>query len=209
MGRFLNGARGARGGWEFAPPRGMRWIRPLLLGIVIAGGLCSCAPGGPSREAAPTTHGGRVQRAYFTAYGYNDNDDGAGHFGTAAIAYPDSRHAIATEGTGAYNDPGTFATDPREIPPHTLIYVPYLRKYFVMEDGCGECETDWESGHAWHVDLYMGGNTGTQAEPALNDCEDAVTRDDVMIIAPGPGYPVDTTPLFNHGVCSAVQRATS
>ena len=183
-----------------------RRIRLGMFGVVVAAALASlasCATGGPTRSTMAATHGGRVQRAAFTSYGYNDNDDGAGHFGTAAIAYPSDHHAIATEGTGAYNDPGTFATDPREIAPHTLIYVPYLRKYFIMEDGCGECIVDWGRDHTWHVDLYMGGNAGPQAEPALSDCEDAITRDDVMIINPGPGYPVDTTPLFSKGSCSA------
>jgi hypothetical protein len=148
--------------------------------------------------------GGRLQHTYFTSYGYNDNDDGNGHFGTAAIAYPDSHHAIATEGKGTYDDPVTFATDPREIAPHTMIYVPYLQKYFFMEDGCAECTTDWDNGNKWRTDLFMGGNNKLQAEPALNDCESNVTRNDIMYINPGPGYPVDTTPLFSNPNCTAV-----
>ncbi len=146
---------------------------------------------------------GTRQATYFTSYGYNDNDDGNGHYGTAVIAYPSKRHPIAAEGKGTYNDPITFATDPREIPPHTLIYVPYLQKYFFMEDACVECTSDWNHGHKWRTDLFMGPNNALQPQPALANCESKITRNAVMYINPGPGYPVDTTPLFWNGRCTA------
>jgi|GEM_PF-4422964 len=147
--------------------------------------------------------GGTLQATYFTSYGYNDNDDGFGHYGTAAIAYPTSRHPIATEGLGTYTDPISFATDPRELPPQTMIYVPYLQKYFVMDDGCVECTRDWNSGLKWRTDLFMGGNTVLQPEPALANCQAFITRKANMYINVGPGYQVDTTPLFLGGVCTA------
>jgi hypothetical protein len=146
---------------------------------------------------------GTRQASYFTAYGYNDNDDGNGNFGTAVIAYPDSHHAIATEGKGTYNDPITLATDPREIRPHTMIYVPYLQKYFFMEDECTECTNDWNNGHTWRIDLMMGSNTGLQPEPALANCESKITRNAAMYLNARPGFPVDVRPLFANGVCSA------
>lgn len=146
---------------------------------------------------------GKRQITYFTSYGYNDNDDGNGHYGTAVIAYPDKHHPIATEGKGTYSDPITFATDPREIPPHTMIYVPYLQKYFFMEDGCAECSDDWDNGHKWRTDLFMGPNNAMQPEPALANCESKITRNSVMYINAGPGYPVDVTPLFFNGLCTA------
>ncbi len=158
----------------------------------------------PKPTATTGSGGGRKQSTYFTSYGYNDNDDGNGHYGTAVIAYPDSHHAIATEGKGTYDDPITFATDEREIPPHTMIYVPYLQKYFYMEDGCAECTTDWNNGQKWRTDLFMGPNNALQPEPALDNCEAYITRNDIMYIGAGPGYPVDTTPLFINGQCTAV-----
>lgn len=54
-------------------------------------------------------------------------------------------HEIATEGKGTFDDPNTFATaardagSPAEFAPGTRIYVPEVRKYFVMEDQCYEC----------------------------------------------------------------------
>ena len=163
-------------------------------------------PGSNPTNTPPSTGGGGGTQpsTYFTSYGYNDNDDGNGHYGTAVIAYPDSLHAIATEGAGTFDDPVTFATDSREIPPHTMIYVPYLQKYFYMEDGCAECTTDWNNGNQWRTDLFMGGNDAMQPEPALANCEDYITRNDIMYINAGPGYPVDTTPLFSNGQCTAV-----
>lgn len=146
---------------------------------------------------------GTKQITYFTSYAYNDNDDGNGHYGTAAIAYPDTHHPIATEGKGTYADPITFATDPREIPPHTMIYVPYLQKYFFMEDACAECTSDWNHAHKWRTDLFMGPNNALQPEPALANCESKITRNAVMYINAGPGYPVDVTPLFSAGHCTA------
>ncbi len=118
------------------------------------------------------------------------------------IAYPNSQHAIATEGSGSFDDPVTFATDPREIAPQTMIYVPHLQKYFRMEDGCAECTTDWNNG-AWHVDLFMGPNNALQPEPALANCEDSVTRNATIYIGAGRGWPVDPQKMFQNGQCTA------
>jgi len=93
-----------------------------------------------------------------TSYGYNDNDDG--NYGTAQIAYPQI-HSIATEDLGTYSQPVTFATDQNEFAPGTIIYVPHLEKYFIMEDGCVECTSDWNN-RIYHVDLWMGPSTRTR-----------------------------------------------
>ncbi|CAF1424684.1 unnamed protein product [Adineta ricciae] len=79
---------------------------------------------------------GRTISMRVTSYGWNDNDPPS-----AEIAYPKSggyptKHNSATEGRGTYEDPITFATDERELDIGTMIYVPFLRKYFVMEDRC-------------------------------------------------------------------------
>ena len=72
-----------------------------------------------------------------TSYAWDDNSPPS-----AEIAYPKNEgyptaHNLATEGTGAYNSPITMATDKSEIAIGSLVYVPYLRKYFIMEDACG------------------------------------------------------------------------
>ncbi|WBP90339.1 hypothetical protein [Kitasatospora cathayae] len=147
-------------------------------------------------------HAAAAQTTAVTAYGYNDNDDGNGNSGTARISYPQI-HTQATEGSGSYDDPATFATDPNEYPPGTIIYVPHLQKYFIMEDGCVECTADWQNG-VHHVDLWMG-PAAPQPEPALADCEKYVTRSSAdILVSPDPGLPVDTTPMFADGQCTAV-----
>ncbi|MEY9859635.1 hypothetical protein ABH935_005268 [Catenulispora sp. GAS73] len=135
-----------------------------------------------------------------TSYGYNDNDDGNGHYGTAQIAYPQI-HSIATEDLGTYSQPVTFATDQNEFAPGTIIYVPHLEKYFIMEDGCVECTSDWNNG-IYHVDLWMGPNDAMQPEPALDDCEGSITGAFDIIVNPDANQPVDTNPMFSNGSCT-------
>jgi len=84
-----------------------------------------------------------------------------------------------------------------------MIYVPYLQKYFFMEDGCAECTADWKNGKIWRTDLFMGPNDALQPEPALANCESRITRHADLYINPGPGYPVDSRPMFIDGRCSA------
>lgn len=52
----------------------------------------------------------------------------------------------AVETSGLYSDPCTFAADPRFIAPGTIIYVPVLSKYYIMEDVCGGCTVEYSSG---------------------------------------------------------------
>jgi hypothetical protein len=134
-----------------------------------------------------------------TSYGYNDNDDGNGHYGTAVIAYPQI-HSQATEDLGTYDQPVTFATDQNEFAPGTVIYVPHVQKYFIMEDGCVECSSDWQDGNH-HVDLWMG-PASMQPEPALDDCEASITGNFDIVVNPDSGLPVDTNPMFSGGQCT-------
>lgn len=143
----------------------------------------------------------QTYHVYVTSYGFNDNDDGNGHYGTAVIAYPQI-HQQATEDLGTHDRPITFATDPGEHKPGTIVYVPHLQKYFIMEDGCAECTTDWQNNKR-HVDLWMG-PASMQPEPALDNCEASITGDFDIIVDPDPGLPVDQTPMFSGGQCTVV-----
>jgi hypothetical protein len=133
---------------------------------------------------------------YVTSYGYNDNSPPS-----ADIAYP-VIHSKATEGKGTYSDPITFATDRSEISPGSIVYVPFLQKYFIMEDDCVECDSDWSSGHHYHIDLWMGPQHSSSAS-ALYACEDKVTRNASVILSPSHTLTVDTTPLFKNNKCTA------
>jgi len=91
----------------------------------------------PTGDAANTTIPMEV-----TFYGWADNSPPGN-----AIAYPANggQPTIhnAAGGTGTYADPITFATAPTEFSPGTRLYVPFIEKYVVMEDSCGQCTTDW------------------------------------------------------------------
>ena len=137
-----------------------------------------------------------------TFYGYPDNDDGSGHFGTNIIADPlgQRRHTNAqgdpiAGGTGTFADPITAAASQGNtiLPPGTLVYIPGLKKYFLVEDICGGCSTEW-------LDLWMESNAGSNAS-AVMQCENNWTGDPSQLkqiwVNPPPGLEVDTTAFFN------------
>ena len=77
-----------------------------------------------------------------TLYGWPDNSPPGN-----AIAYPaDGGYPTihnAAGGTGTYSNPVTFATDQAELPIGSIVYYPYLHRYFIMEDDCTACDQDW------------------------------------------------------------------
>eukprot|EP01084_Bolivina_argentea_P309650 535667_1 len=148
---------------------------------------------------------------YCTSYGWDDNSPPS-----ADIAYPKSAgyptmHDKAYEGKGTYSDPITFATVKDEIPIGSMVYVPYLRKYFIMEDDCGTCHQEWDE-HKYHIDLWMGPDHALPSNK-LYACEDYITSDNYyskydapIFVDPPNNLPVDTTPLIdpNTANCTAV-----
>ena len=155
---------------------------------LVVGTVLSAA--GPAAAARPHD----TQSFYVTLYGWPDNSPpGAG------IAYPQI-HSQAG-GTGTYSDPITFATDQNELAPGTIVYYPYLHRYFIMEDDCVECDQDWtgqgpDGGPGFHhIDLWVGGEGGDQN--AVINCEDALTQQGDVTLDPPSTEPVDTTPLFD------------
>ena len=83
-----------------------------------------------------------------TFYGAKDNCPPGGD-----IAHPIIHKEAG--GVGTFVDPITFAGDTTATPAGTIIYVWQLKKYFIMEDDCEECQDDWRKSHKWHVDLWM------------------------------------------------------
>jgi hypothetical protein len=178
-----------------------------------AGGQGGGGNGGNSGEMKT------INDVFITWYGFNDNScqiETMHNCNTIAYAkmddYP-TKHDQATEGTGTYDDPITFATaaddagTSGEFLPGTILYLPFLKKYFIMEDQCAECITDWKDGF-YRVDMWMG-PTVSQADPAsLYDCENALTRGSdhagtgTIIVNPDPTLPVDTHPIFKDGACT-------
>jgi len=140
-----------------------------------------------SVPVAPAAHG--TVDVYVTFYGGPDNDPP----GSTDIAYPNGRHGSAG-GTGTYADPITLATDPRELPPGTVVYAPQWQKYFVMEDDCEDCITEWGASRRPHVDLWLGA-----AGNGLLACEEKLTPAGrvPLEINPPADRPVDPAPLYD------------
>jgi hypothetical protein len=171
----------------------MKAITLLLLVSIV---VCYGRPDGDVPQATNIT-------MYITSYGFNDNSPPS-----ADIAYPKSDgyptlHNLATETSGNYDDPITFATDKAELAIGSKVYVAHVRKYFIMEDDCVECDNDWKS-KKYHIDMWMGPQSSSPAS-VLYACEDKVTKDaGIVIINPPSNLPVDTTPMFSGGKCTAV-----
>jgi hypothetical protein len=181
----------------------MRAARVLILVLLLslAAGCTTTLPFVPEArpssapDATPSAADGLRPAAsgtvdvYVTFYGGPDNDPP----GSSDISYPNGRHAAAG-GTGTYTDPITLATDPRELPPGTVVYDAQLQKYFVMEDECDSCISEWGRNQHPHVDLWT-----APAGPGLGACEEALTPDRPvpLQINPPPGRPVDPRPLYD------------
>jgi hypothetical protein len=129
-----------------------------------------------------------------TLFGWPDNDPPGDN-----IAYPQIHDSAG--GTGTYDDPVTMAA-PYEteggLEPGTIVYVPYLKKYFIMEDECAEgCSQD-------QIDLWAGGSDDTADEVLA--CEDELTRDSATVIVdPDDDLEVDETPIFDEGTGECYQ----
>ena len=179
--------------------RGARVLTALV--AVAAGiGLVASAPsaGSAAPPAVPQTTT-NVQ-SFMTLYGYVDNSPPG-----TDIAHP-CIHSQAG-GTGTYADPITFATDVAELGWCTIIYVPYMERYFIHEDECSQCDQTWNSAHLYRFDMWAGGDASSLLQPerkALFGCESTWTRGNsptdpsnpTIEINPSSDLPVVTTPIF-------------
>ena len=134
--------------------------------------------------------------AYVTGYSYWDNTPAA----SAEISNP-VLHKKAG-GTGTYADPVTLAVghsitggkDMLDYKAGTKFYVPSLRKYFIVEDTCGDgnnpqggpCHTGFQ-GHVW-LDLYVDGATASRSQS--DSCMNAITDVHTVIQNPASSYAV-------------------
>lgn len=177
----------------------LRW-KLLVLGTALLLVGLSVLLAGPTARAG--IHGYSTSM-YVTFYGFDDNTPaGTGIAYQKNEGYP-TVHNQATEGKGTYHDPITLATSKSELAIGTIVYVPFLEKYFIMEDECSVCDSDWSKQHKYHVDLWMGPQAPSP-KPALNSCEDALTRDfTTIVVNPANNLKVDTIPLFTGGKCTA------
>lgn len=172
----------------------------------------------------PVSYPGEVKlEAYTTAYTYFDNTPP----GSSVIAFAKSDgfatlHNVAG-GTGTYADPITVAVghvnengvDTPDFKPGTRFYLPNLRRYFIVEDTCGDGDTpqlgpchrlDTPGNEApvgsdeW-LDLWIGGDANSTAAEA-DACASAITDKHLIIEKPAPYYAVAPGPVFANGACA-------
>ena len=113
----------------------------------------------------------RTVDAYVTMFGFPDNDPPF----SANIAHP-VLHQEAS-GIGTFEDPITFAGDPKDIPFGTKIYVPYVQKYFIMEDTCANAMES--PNDPIQADLWAGGTASSNVK-ALLAVENASRKGSLM-----------------------------
>ncbi len=139
--------------------------------------------------------------AYVTGYGWTDNTPPGGAISNGVI------HTSAG-GTGTFTDPITIAVghsiingkDLLDFPKGTKFYIPALRRYFIVEDTCGDgntpqngpCHTRYE-GHPW-LDAWVGGESTTTK--AINECESKITEVHATIQDPREDYIVEQSPIL-------------
>jgi len=133
----------------------MRFRKPGLTRRFLVLGLAAAAPAAlalsllvPGAVQATVAPRSSSVTDFVTFYGWVDNSPPG-----RAIAHP-CIHKQAG-GTGTFADPVTFA---EHIDLHgpwcQIIYVPFLKKYFIHEDQCNPCGGVPDN----HVDLWMGGD---------------------------------------------------
>ena len=138
----------------------------------------------PAFAAPKTLHG------LITLYGWPDNSPPGN-----AIAFPILHSGAGGHGTAA--DPITFATDQNEHKPGTRVYVTAFRKYFIMEDECVACDSDWQNGHHRHIDLWTNSNAHSNFSKVIA-CEDKLTQNSgTFIVNPATNLTVSSKPLYS------------
>jgi hypothetical protein len=153
--------------------------------------------GAPTAASANPTN----VKAFMTLYGWADNSPSG-----PAIAHPCLHNSAG--GVGTFSNPVTFATDVSELAWCQVIYVPYMKRYFIHEDECSECDSDWARFHLYRFDMWAGGDANSRQSPekkALRACESTWTRADsvsdpanpTIIVDPPSDLPVTTAPIFS------------
>ncbi len=184
----------------------------LLLAAIAAGILLGFLLGRSGKIRIPAEETSFT--AYLTGYSYFDNTPK----GSLAIAFPASKtHPtvhLEAGGSGTYNDPVTLAVghahvggvDMPDFVPGTRVYVPDFKKYFVVEDECGDGATPQKSGcHAGYngyiwLDVWVGGQD-TDTSDATSACEHKITGLHTIVLEPSSGYPVQAGSVLVSKLC--------
>ncbi|TNC24348.1 hypothetical protein [Amycolatopsis alkalitolerans] len=161
--------------------------RPVTTRTVTAAPV-SPPPGGTTAPPATSAPAAPEQMSGTVSF-YSSVDKSP--LGTLLIAFPTILHGLAG-GSGTYDDPVTFAAAPGAFAPGTRIYVPDLRRYFVLEDLCASCG-------GTHIELW----TGSALDDGIRTCEARLGAQGTRsyLVSPPPWLPVAPGPLYDGGGC--------
>jgi len=156
-----------------------------------------------------------INTTYTTAYTWFDNTP----VGSATISHP-VLHKTAG-GTGTYADPITIAVghslatgkDILDFPAGTRVYLPDVRRYFIVEDTCGD-GNDPENGPChegtnangtnstvW-IDMWIGGQS--MDSDGADNCASRVTNIRTAVFNPASNYAVAPgAGVIHDGKCDA------
>ena len=183
--------------------RRIGYVLVWSLVLMIAGGACQPAPE-PASEPSPTAlcaegEACQVFTAFITGYSYYDNTPP----GSAKISHPVIHQTAG--GTGTWEDPITMAVGHTkkanyrsvlDYPEGTRFYLPYLKKYFIVEDTCGDgprpqdgaCHTNQHGPEPW-LDIWINGKGLGDEKTRL--CAESITGNREVIQIPPAHLPVE------------------
>lgn len=163
----------------------------------------------PLPPPPPTLPSAGTFTAYVTGYTWFDNTPA----GSADISHP-VLHQKA-DGTGTYADPITVAVghdmssgrDVLDYAAGTRFYMPYLQRYFIVEDTCGDgarpengaCHKHPSNVTAW-LDIWVDGEGGSSS--SADACARRITGNHVVEMNPPNGRAVTSGSVASGGRCA-------
>jgi hypothetical protein len=137
-----------------------------------------------SSTPPPTGTDGPTKTGFVTGYSYYDNDPP----GTSAIAYESVMpNRTGAGGSGTFTDPITAAVPSGTLAPGTKVYVPHVKRYFIVED---ECATSHSAPNGCTADLDLWVDGRTAGEASSDACMARITGDYQYIVNPASGKAV-------------------
>lgn len=175
---------------------------------VADGQTADTSPADSTADDAGGSAGTVIPKAYITGYSWFDNTPP----GSAAISHPQIHQTAG--GTGTWADPITLAvghdlssgTDVLDYPAGSRFYIPDFKRYFIVEDTCGDgptpedgpCHVPPPGATTW-LDVWIGGQSGTQA--STDACMNKLTGIHQVVLSPDANRPVDAGEIFSNGAC--------
>jgi hypothetical protein len=166
----------------------------------VADGTTTADTGGPTGTVIP--------KAYITGYSWFDNTPP----GSATISHPQIHQTAG--GTGTWADPITLAVghdlssgqDVLDYPAGSRFYIPDFKRYFIVEDTCGDGPTPENgpchvppSGATTWLDVWIGGESGTRS--STDACMSKLTGIHQVVLDPDASRPVSAGEIFSGGAC--------